>query len=285
MNAKISKRVEENRGMNLPDTSSAAELTFNQNKESSVSSEAESALILDIDGYEGPLDVLLTLARSQKIDLNKISILELAEQYLIFISKARQLKLELAADYLVMAAWLAYMKSRILLPETESEEEESGKDMAEALAFRLRRLEAMRDSVGKLMKNFRLGVDVFGFGTPIGIQIIRSSDYQATLYDLLKSFSDHKLSIERGEALQIQPMESFSLESAYKRLSIMIPNIPDWESMIYFLPKELGKKGNYRSAIATTFAASLELAREGKVELRQFEAFGRLYMRNRSEAN
>jgi len=283
MNAKISKRVEENRGMNLPDTSSAAELTFNQNKESSVSSEAESALILDIDGYEGPLDVLLTLARSQKIDLNKISILELAEQYLIFISKARQLKLELAADYLVMAAWLAYMKSRILLPETESEEEESGKDMAEALAFRLRRLEAMRDSVGKLMKNFRLGVDVFGFGTPI--QIIRSSDYQATLYDLLKSFSDHKLSIERGEALQIQPMESFSLESAYKRLSIMIPNIPDWESMIYFLPKELGKKGNYRSAIATTFAASLELAREGKVELRQFEAFGRLYMRNRSEAN
>ena len=135
------------------------------------------------------------------------------------------------------------------------------------------------------MKKNRLGVDVFSFGAPIGIQIIRSSEYQATLYDLLKSFSDHKLSVERGEALQIQPMESFTLESAYRRLSIMIPNMPDWESIIHFLPEEIAQNGNYRSAIATTFAASLELAREGKVELRQFEAFGRLYMRSRLEEN
>ena len=142
------------------------------------SGEREYALILDLDGFEGPLDILLTLARNQKVDLAKISILELAEQYLAFISGARELKLEIAADYLVMAAWLAYLKSRLLLPEPEVDEEPSGQDMADALAFRLRRLDAMRDAAGKLMRRPRLGIDVFGCGAPEGIEVIRTSQYR-----------------------------------------------------------------------------------------------------------
>ena len=165
------------------------------------SGDREYALILDLDGFEGPLDILLALARNQKVDLGKISILELAEQYLTFITRAREIKLEIAADYLVMAAWLAYMKSRLLLPAPEADEEPSGQEMADALAFRLRRLEAMRDAAKKLMRQPRLGIDVFGCGAPEGIEVIRTPQYEASLYELLKSYGEHKLSMERGENL------------------------------------------------------------------------------------
>jgi segregation and condensation protein A len=247
------------------------------------SGEREYALILDLDGFEGPLDVLLTLTRSQKVDLSKISILELAEQYLAFIARARELKLEIAADYLVMAAWLAYMKSRLLLPEPEGDEEPSGQEMADALAFRLRRLEAMRDAAGKLMRRARLGIDVFAGGAPEGIKIIRTSQFEASLYDLLKCYADHKLDQERGETLQILASQSYSMEAAYRRLSEMLPSMPEWESMARFLPPEAGRGITLRSAVATTFAASLELAREGKLQLRQFEPFGRIYVRRHPE--
>mgnify|MGYP003952328309 CR=1 FL=1 len=243
------------------------------------SGEREYALILDLDSFEGPLDVLLTLTRNQKVDLTKISILELADQYITFIARARELKLEIAADYLVMAAWLAYLKSRLLLPEPESDEEPSGQEMADALAFRLRRLEAMREAAGKLMRRARLGIDVFAGGAPDGIKVIRVSQYEASLYELLKSYAEHKLDQERGETLQILASQSYSLEAAYRRLGEMLPAMPEWESMARFLPPEAGGDITMRSAVAITFAASLELARQGKMQLRQFEPFGRIYVR------
>ena len=249
------------------------------------SGEREYALILDLDGFEGPLDMLLALARSQKVDLAKISILELAEQYLAFITRAREIKLEIAADYLVMAAWLAYMKSRLLLPEPEADEEPSGQEMADALAFRLRRLEAMRDVAKKLIRRPRLGVDVFGCGAPEGIEVIRIPHYEASLYEFLKSFGEHKLAMERSENLQILASEGYSLVQAYTRLAGMLVVMPEWESMSRFLPSELSGEFSLRSAVATTFAASLELAREGKMQLRQFEPFGRIYVRRAPEGS
>jgi segregation and condensation protein A len=247
------------------------------------SGEREYSLILDLDGFEGPLDVLLTLARNQKVDLAKISILELAEQYLAFIARARELKLEIAADYLVMAAWLAFMKSRLLLPEPEEDEEPSGQEMADALAFRLRRLEAMRDAAIKLTRRPRLGIDVFACGAPEGVAVIRTSQYESTLYELLKAYGEHKLDQERGEALHIAASETFSMEQAYRRLSAMLTAMPEWESLARYLPPEAGAGVTLRSAVATTFAASLELAREGKLQLRQFEPFGRIYVRRAPE--
>ncbi len=247
------------------------------------SGEREYALILDLDGFEGPLDILLALARNQKVDLARISIRELAEQYLAFIGRARELKLEIAADYLVMAAWLAYMKSRLLLPAPEVDEEPSGQEMADALAFRLRRLDAMRDAAGKLMRRARLGIDVFARGAPEGVEIIRTSQYEASLYELLKSYGEQKLAKERGETLQILASESYSMEQAYRRLAGMLTAMPEWESLARFLPPEAGGGVNLRSAVATTFAASLELAREGKMQLRQFEPFGQIYVRRAPE--
>ena len=247
------------------------------------SGERQYSLILDLDGFEGPLDVLLALTRNQKVDLSKISILELAEQYLAFIAEARELKLEIAADYLVMAAWLAYLKSRLLLPEPEGEEEPSGQELAEALAFRLRRLEAMRDAAAKMIRRPRLGIDIFTAGAPEGISIVRTSKYESSLYELLKAYADHKLDQERGETLQIIASQSYTLEAAYRRLSDMLPGVPDWESMARFLPPEAGDSITLRSAIAVTFSASLELAREGKMQLRQFEPFGRIYVRQNPE--
>ena len=247
------------------------------------SGEREYALILDLDGFEGPLDMLLALARNQKVDLAKISILELAEQYLAFITRAREIKLEIAADYLVMAAWLAYMKSRLLLPEPEADEEPSGQEMADALAFRLRRLEAMRDAVKKLIRRPRLGIDVFGCGAPEGIEVIRTPHYEASLYELLKSFGEQKLAMERSENLQILASEGYSLEQAYSHLAGMLAVMPEWESMSQFLPPGASGEFSLRSAVATTLAASLELAREGKMQLRQFEPFGRIYVRRTQE--
>ncbi len=267
---------------NAPDAAPAAPPPDAEAREFA-SGEREYSLILDLDGFEGPLDILLMLARNQKVDLAKISILELAEQYLAFISRARELKLEIAADYLVMAAWLAFMKSRLLLPEPEEDEEPSGQEMADALAFRLRRLEAMREAAGKLMRRPRLGIDVFACGAPEGIEVIRTSQYEASLFELLKAYGDHKLDQERGEALHILASETYSMEEAYRRLAGMLSAMPEWETMARFLPPEAGGGITLRSAVATTFAASLELAREGKLQLRQFEPFGQIYLRRAPE--
>ena len=190
--------------------------TFTDFKEDKVNDlPGESSLVVDLEGFEGPIDMLLTLAREQKVDLLSISILALADQYLSYISEARRLKLELAADYLVMAAWLAYLKSRLLLPAEESEDEPSGSEMAEALAFQLRRLEAMQNSGGRVMALPRLGKDVFSRGAPEGVKILRTPVYDLSLYELLKSYGAQHRRASEGESLEIAPTKFFSVDEAW----------------------------------------------------------------------
>lgn len=240
-------------------------------------------LVVDLDGYEGPIDVLLRLAREQKVDLTKISILQLADQYLAFISEARRLSLEIAADYLVMAAWLAYLKSRLLLPEPQPDDEPTGAELAAALAFQLQRLEAMQQAGVRLMARPLLGRDVFARGAPEGLRLVSRIAYDVTLYDLLKAYGDSR---RRGEGvvLEIRAAELFSMDEALARLSKLIGKVPEWRSLMSFLPANLRGGLVERSAVAATFAASLELARSGRVQLRQEVAFGPIYLRSLPEA-
>jgi len=244
--------------------------------------EPGSTLVVDLEGYEGPIDMLLALARQQKVDLLHISILQLADQYLAFIAEARRLRLEIAADYLVMAAWLAYLKSRLLLPEEEEEDEPSGPEMAEALSFQLRRLEAMQQAGARVMELPRLGRDVFRRGAPEGVTVTRVPVYALSLYELLKAYGDQQ---RRGhfEPLEIAPTEVHSVDDALERLSRLVGRLPDWSTLMNFLPPGLRGGLVYRSAIASTFAAALEMARAGKLEIRQSGAFGPLYLRSRSQ--
>lgn len=240
----------------------------------------EAALILDIDGFEGPLDLLLDLARRQKVDLLKIPILDLVEQYLAFIHEARRLRLELAADYLVMAAWLAYLKSRLLLPGSDDEEEPSAEELAWRLQVRLARLQAMREAGAALVARDRLGRDVFARGAPEGLALDRRTVHEATLYDLLRAYADFRLRTS-VRALHIARRPVYSLEDALRRLGELVGISLDWAQLESFLPTEAGDPAMLRSARASMFAASLELARTGKAELRQSEAFGPLYLRRR----
>jgi segregation and condensation protein A len=240
----------------------------------------EDRLVLDLDGFEGPIDLLLELSRQQKVDLTRISILELADQYLAFISRAHALRLEIAADYLVMAAWLAYLKSRLLLPRTEDDagEEPSGEEMAAALAFQLRRLEGIRDVGARLMARPRLGVDVFARGAPEGITVISHKLYDVSLYELLTAYARQQRRAEGG-VLRIDPVTLYTIDEAMDRLAEMLGRIPDWQTLGSFLPPELREGLGMRSAIASTLAASLELARTGQLELRQGTTFGPIYVR------
>ncbi|MEM1317497.1 MAG: ScpA family protein [Pseudomonadota bacterium] len=237
-----------------------------------------SDFTVDVDGYEGPLDLLLALARTQKVDLAKISILQLAIQYLEFVDKARKLRLELAADYLVMAAWLAFLKSRLLLPEAEVEDEPSGEDLANQLAFRLRRLEAMRDASVRLMNRNRLGRDVFGRGNPEPVIVNREQRYNATLYDLLSAYASQKQR-QTVSTVTIAHRQMWSLTEAREILARLIGDLADWTPMDVFLSRYLDDGSDRRGVIASTFAASLEMVREGKVEVQQSANFEPLYMR------
>lgn len=239
-------------------------------------------LVIDVDGYEGPLDVLLALARTHKVDLKKLSILALAEQYLEFIHRARSVHLEIAADYLVMAAWLAYLKSRLLLPDDKDSDEPSGEEMAAILAFHLQRLEAMREAAARLMARNRLGRDVFRRGAPEGIRVIRNSVYELSLYELLKGYSTVKSKVEIT-SLRITPPPVYTLERALERLRGMIGNVPDWATLESFLEPEFVRGPGARSALASTLVASLELARQGTLELLQPETFGPIYFRKKRE--
>lgn len=240
-------------------------------------------LVVDLEGYEGPIDVLLVLARQQKVDLLHISILQLADQYLAFIAEARRLRLEIAADYLVMAAWLAYLKSRLLIPEQEEDEEPSGPEMAEALAFQLRRLEAMQQAGANVMQLPRLGRDVFPRGTPEGVKVRRVPVYELSLYDLLKAYGDQQKRHVSGP-LEIAATDIYSVDDALERLSGIVGRLPDWETLEAFLPRDLRGGGIVqRSAIASTFAASLEMAKSGRLELRQSGTFGPIYVRSRAQ--
>jgi segregation and condensation protein A len=242
----------------------------------------EAEFRLDLEGYEGPIDMLLALAREQKVDLKRLSILELADQYLAYIQRARQLRLEIAADYLVMAAWLAYLKSRLLLPEPPGDAEPSGAEMAAALAFQLQRLQAMQDSGQKLMARARLGREFFARGAPEPIRVVERSVYDTKLYDLLRAYAGHVQSKQAGQ-LRILPTDLYSMDDALKRFSSMLGRMmPDWQTLFAFLPDDIGAHASpirCRSALASTFAATLELCRSGRVELRQDGAFGPIYLR------
>ncbi len=239
---------------------------------------AASAFQVDVDGYEGPIDVLLTLAREQKVDLAQISIVQLADQYLEFVARASKVNLELAADYLVMAAWLAYLKSRLLLPDLDKEEEPTGEEMAAALAFQLRRLEAMQKSGAQLIARNRLGRDFFARGAPEKqiTNIIKVTTL--SLYDLLKAYGDLSRRGEEG-TLHIEPWNLYTVEEALVRLRSLLGGTPDWESLWRFLPGGLRQGFAARSALAATFTASLEMVREGKLVIRQTGTFGPIYLR------
>ena len=242
----------------------------------------DGTLVLEIDGYEGPLDILLTLARQQKVDLRKISILALAEQYLVFVTSARRIHLDLAADYLVMAAWLAYLKSRLLVPEPEVEEGElSAAELAGRLALRLQRLEAMRKASAALMARPRIGLAMFGRGMPEGIRIVRTSIYSCALYDLLKAYGEFKGSRGPREALTMKMGRAriVSIEEALERLRRVLGDIPDWTVLQSFLPEDMADPLTQRSAIASTLSASLEMAKRGEVDLRQLKPFGPIYVK------
>jgi segregation and condensation protein A len=238
-------------------------------------------LILSLDAFEGPLDVLLALAREQKVDLRKISILALAEQYLGFIAELRKVRIEIAADYLVMAAWLAYLKSRLLLPEPEKEGEPSGADMAARLQFQLQKLEAMRRAADQLMNRDQVGLAMFLRGQPEGVRVIRKSVYTSTLYELLKAYAEFRASKGSSEVLTMKMARRriVSVEEALARLRNMIGQIPDWATLQSFLPTELDDPFTIKSAIASTFNASLEMAKQGLVELKQAQTFGPIYIR------
>jgi segregation and condensation protein A len=238
----------------------------------------DDELVLDLDGFEGPIDALLALARDQKVDLRKISILELADQYLAFIARARRLRLEIAADYLVMAAWLAYLKSRLLLPEPPSDGEPSGAELAAALAFQLQRLEAMQKAGKALMALPQLGNDFFARGEPEPVRIVDVPVWNVTLFDLLKAYGTHPGRSREG-LLRIAPLNLFSMDDALRRIGDMIGHIPDWTVLKNFLPENLETPLQHRAALAATFAATLEMARSGRIELRQEGTFGPIYLR------
>ena len=240
-----------------------------------------SAFIVDVSGYEGPLDILLTLARQQKVDLARISILELADQYLEFVAEARDVHLDLAADYLVMAAWLAYLKSRLLLPDDE-EEEPSPERMAEALQFHLRRLEAVREGAKRLMQRPQLGVDLFRCGNAEGLPVEAETIWDASLYELLNAYVDHVRRTE-DHSWRPQPVEVFTMEQAMRRLSAFVGDLPDWKDMLALVPEEVKGGLIYRSAVSSTLAASLELTRLGRIELRQTGLFGPIEVRSQHE--
>lgn len=246
--------------------------------------EAETnSLLIDVDGFEGPLDVLLTLARAQKVDLRQVSILQLAEQYLAFVAEARKLRLELAADYLVTAAWLAYLKSRLLLPvEEKAEDEVDADEMAARLAFQLQRLEAMRKAAAALFGRDQLGRDVFARGLPETVIVEKRIDWKCSLIDLLGSYAKIK-SKGSYRPLHVERAKAYAMEEALTRLRSVIGETPNWTRLEMFLPQDWRNSQMTRSAIASTFAASLELAREGQISLRQTEVFGPIYLRDVSE--
>jgi segregation and condensation protein A len=245
--------------------------------------EEEGQLVVDLEGYEGPIDVLLNLARDQKVDLAKISILALADQYLEFIAQARKVRLEIAADYLVMAAWLAYLKSRLLLPvPPDDKAEPTAAEMAAALAFQLQRLQAMQDAGARLMGRPQLGRDVFHRGAPEGLSIVAKPVYDLSLYELLKSYGDQK-SRARPGVLRILPTELYSMDLAIERLSTMLGRMPEWTTLQSFLPSNLMGSLLGRSAMAAFLTAGLELVRSGRMNLRQDRAFGPIFVRKAAE--
>ncbi len=252
---------------------------FEQTTQQRVASEA---LLVDVDGFEGPLDVLLTLARTQKVDLRKISILELSMQYLKFVEQAKKLRIELAADYLVMAAWLAFLKSRLLLPPDPTDEGPSAEELAAHLAFQLERLEAMRRSAAKLMARDQMGRDFFARGIPEAVSQNRKVTYTATILDLMQAYAYIKTK-DNFEPLHMRERDRlFTMEQALGRMRTLIGHAIEWGDLNQFLPDGWRDDPKFRrSATASTFAAALELVKEGKLEIRQEETFSPIQLKTK----
>ena len=260
-----------------------AEDTFDDSAEPTPVAErlAAEALIVDVDGFEGPLDLLLTLSRTQKVDLRRISVLQLARQYLVFVEQARALRIELAADYLVMAAWLAFLKSRLLLPPDPTEEGPSGEDMAAHLAFQLERLQAMRDCAARLMARDRLGRDFFARGLPEDVTRRRETRFTATLLDLTQAYARLRTRDEFRPYVMDRD-KIFTMEQALERLRGVIGDWAAWADIAGFLPEGFTDDPQARrSATASTFAAALELVKEGRAELRQSGIFAPVELRRK----
>ena len=238
--------------------------------------QTDDTLTIDIDGWEGPLDLLLALARQQKVDLRELSILALVEQYLVFIESAKQLKLEIAADYLVMAAWLAYLKSGLLLPR-DPEVEPSPEELALRLQLRLQRLDAMREAGGRLMGRDRIGRDVFARGAPEGLKVIRKAAWQAELFDLIAAYG--AVTARNKPVMHVVSRRPvMTLEAALQRVEAMLGHAVDWTALERFLPATLDPQ-LAKSSRASSFLAMLELAKQGRLELRQEDAFDTLWVR------
>jgi segregation and condensation protein A len=242
---------------------------------------AAEALIVDVDGFEGPLDLLLTLSRTQKVDLRKVSVLQLARQYLAFVEKAKALRLELAADYLVMTAWLAFLKSRLLLPPDPTDEGPSGEELAAHLAFQLERLAAMRDVAARLMARDQLGRDFFARGQTQMVERVRSVTYTATLLDLMQGYARIRTRDE-FRPFVLDRENVFTMEQALERMRGLMGFAGEWGDLMSYLPEGWESEPiKRRSAAAATFAASLELVKEGHMEIRQSEIFAPIQLRKK----
>lgn len=245
---------------------------------------ADEQLTVDVDGFEGPMDLLLELCRRQKVDLSKISVLALAEQYLEFIENVRRMRIELAADYLVMAAWLAYLKSKLLLPKQEEDTEEmSGEEMAALLAFRLQRLEAMRNAGANIINRNRLGKDFFARGNPEPIMVERTKAYSATLYDLLTSYATQRQR-QSVSHVTIARRQVWSLQEAREILTNLLGDFGNWTDLTAYLTDYIPTPAMKNTVVASSFAATLELVREGKLDIRQDGAFEPIYLKTPDKA-
>ncbi len=245
---------------------------------------SDHRLVLDVDGFAGPIDVLLTLAREQKVDLTQISILELADQYLAWVAKLRQANLELAADYLVMAAWLAYLKSLLLLPTSTDDEEPTGEEMAAALQFQLLRLESMQQAGEKLLGRDQLGRDFFPRGNPEKFGYNLNSTFETSVFDLLKAYGEHTYR-SNVRILRIEMSDLYSLDDGLKWLTKMLGSMPDWTSLLQFLPTKIKGDLVSRSMLASALSAALQLTKQGELKIRQTEIFGTVYVRAAQNAS
>ncbi len=243
----------------------------------------EDLLVVMVDGFEGPLDMLLALARQQKVDIAKISVLTLADQFLEFIERAKRLNLELAADYLVMAAWLAYLKSKMILPQAPTVDgEPTADEMAARLRWRLQRLEAMRVAATRLMARDRLDRDVFSRGAPEPVNVVRLRTYKDSLFDLLTAYSTQRVKKLGGKTYRPVHAPVMLIEEARERLERMLGKISDWSGLSRLLPFDWSGGPRRRSALASTLLACLELARDGKLEIRQLKPFDEVYVKDRA---
>lgn len=246
--------------------------------------EEGEAFVVDLEGYEGPLHVLLALARTQKVDLLKLSITKLAEQYLAFVHEARRRNFSLAADYLVMASWLAYLKSRLLLPRTEQKgkDEVPAEQMAAFLAFRLQKLEAMRKAADQLMERPQLKRDVFTRGDPEATVIIPSNRVDASLYELMSAYVVQRRRESQRQYNPGQRVEAFALEEAREWLREIMPRLSGWTPLEQVAPEPESEGPSRASYLASTLSASLELVKEGALEARQLQPFDELFLRRRA---